>query len=168
MGLLGIVAWVACVGVLAAALGVAAATDLRCRIVPNGCVVAAAASGLVRALAAAAGGAGLAAPLRALLGGASVLAVMLVASAVSLRLGRGQGVGGGDVKLLAAVGVWVGPLAGLLAVGLSCLVGVVGWGVAAALRPRARPLPDAIPLAPAVAVVTLPVVLAGLPVAATL
>lgn len=42
MGLLGIVAWVACVGVLAAALGVAAATDLRCRIVPNGCVVAAA------------------------------------------------------------------------------------------------------------------------------
>ncbi|HJB48611.1 MAG TPA: prepilin peptidase [Candidatus Olsenella excrementigallinarum] len=168
MGLLGIVAWVACVGVLAAALGVAAATDLRCRIVPNGCVVAVAASGLVRALAAAAGGVGPAAPLRALLGGASVLAVMLVASAVSLRLGRGQGVGGGDVKLLAAVGVWVGPLAGLLAVGLSCLVGVVGWGVAAALRPRARPLPDAIPLAPAVAVVTLPVVLAGLPVAATL
>lgn len=168
MGLLGIVAWVACVGILAAALGVAAATDLRCRIVPNGCVVAVAASGFVRALASAAGGAGPAAPLRALLGGASVLAVMLAASAISQRLGRGQGVGGGDVKLLAAIGVWVGPLAGLLAVGLSCLVGVVGWGVAAVLRPRVRPLPDAIPLAPAVAVVTLPVVLAGLPVAATL
>lgn len=167
MGLLGIVSWVACVGVLAAALGVAAATDLRCRIVPNGCVAAVAGSGLVRALVAA-GGAGPAAPLRALFGGASVLAVMLAASAISRRLGRGQGVGGGDVKLLAAVGVWVGPLAGLLAVGLSCLAGVVGWGVAAALRPRSRPLPDAIPLAPAVAAVTLPVVLAGLPVTATL
>ncbi|MBM6675593.1 prepilin peptidase [Olsenella uli] len=159
----------ACAGVLAAALGVAAATDLSCRIVPNGCALAVALSGLVRALARILAGTGGAAPLlRAAGGGALVLLVMLAAAALSGRHGREPGVGGGDVKLLSAVGVWTGPVGGLLAVGLSCLVGVVGWAVSAPLRRRRRAATGAIPLAPAVAVVTMPLVLAGLPVAATL
>lgn len=157
----GVVLWVACLGVLAAALGVAAATDLSCRIVPNGCVAAIAASGLVRALLAPASGGGCPVSLvAALAGGALVLAVMLAAALLSARGGRAPGVGGGDVKLLSSVGVWVGPLGGLLVVALSCLVGLLGWLIASARSSR-RERPTGIPLAPAVAMVALPVVLAG-------
>ena len=156
-----VVLWVACLGVLAAALGVAAATDLSCRIVPNGCVAAIAASGLVRALLAPASGGGCPVSLAAALaGGALVLAVMLAAALLSARGGRAPGVGGGDVKLLSSVGVWVGPLGGLLVVALSCLVGLLGWLIAS-VRPSRRERPTGIPLAPAVAMVALPVVLAG-------
>lgn len=157
----GVVLWVACLGVLAAALGVAAATDLSCRIVPNGCVAAIAASGLVRALLAPASGGGCPVSLAAALaGGALVLAVMLAAALLSARRGRAPGVGGGDVKLLSSVGVWVGPLGGLLVVALSCLVGLLGWLIAS-VRSSRRERPTGIPLAPAVAMVALPVVLAG-------
>lgn len=163
--MVGVVVTVACVGVLAASLGVAAATDLRCRIIPNGCSAAAALSGLVRAVVVALCGGGVLPLARALAGGTVVLAVMLAASALSSRLGRGPGVGGGDVKLLSAVGVWAGPVGGLLAVGLSCLVGVIGWLVVA---PRERGRPPAIPLGPAIAAASLAVVLATPPVASTL
>lgn len=157
----GVVLWVACLGVLAAALGVAAATDLSCRIVPNGCVAAVAASGLVRALLAPTSGGGcLVSLVAALAGGALVLAVMLATALLSARGGRAPGVGGGDVKLLSSVGVWVGPLGGLLVVALSCLVGLLGWLIASARSSR-RERPTGIPLAPAVAMVALPVVLAG-------
>ena len=157
----GVVLWVACLGVLAAALGVAAATDLSCRIVPNGCVAAIAASALVRALLAPASGGGRPVSLpAALAGGALVLAVMLAAALLSARGGRAPGVGGGDVKLLSSVGVWVGPLGGLLVVALSCLVGLLGWLIASVRSSRGE-RPTGIPLAPAVAMVALPVVLAG-------
>ena len=163
-------------GVLAGALGVAAATDLSCRIVPNGCAVAVLASGLARALLRAALFREGAAPVaRALLGGFAVLAVMMLAAWAAERLGDGPGVGGGDVKLLSAVGVWVGPVAGLAAVGLSCLVGLLGlparWFFR---RVRARLCPrdgvrggregrcgNGIPLAPAVALTALGIVVAG-------
>lgn len=178
MGVLSAVLGVACLATLAAALGVASATDLSCRIIPNGCVLAVACSGAARVLAGVLAG-GRATPLivKALLGCLSVLAVMLLAAALSAREGGGSGVGGGDVKLLSAIGVWTGPLAGLATVGLSCLLGVLFWGMGRILR-RARfrgeapdegvrhrlgkALSEGIPLAPAVMVVTTVMVLSGL------
>ena len=154
----------ACLAALAAALALAAATDLRSRIVPNGCVVVVAASGLVRSTLAAAAEPQGASPVLGSLGGmAVVLLVMLAAAGLSARAGRGSGVGGGDVKLLSAVGAWVGPVAGLVVVALSCAVGVAAWAIGAvARRDRpARAAESAIPLAPAVALSAMAVVLCG-------
>ena len=153
MEALAMIVEVACVGCLAAGLGVAAASDLASRIVPNGCVAAVALAGASRAA------------LRGSLAGAAagvvcVAAVMLAASRVSSRLRGEPGVGGGDVKLLSAVGAWTGPVLGLAVVGASCLLGVMGWAIAwlrAARRPEARP--DGIPLAPAIALAALAAVL---------
>lgn len=154
-----------CLVALVAALVVAAASDLRTRIVPNGCAAAIAVAGALRALVrATAGGAGAGALVSALLGVAVVFAVMLCAALFSSRGGRGRGVGGGDIKLLAAVGAWTGPVLGLATVGLSCLVGVAGWfayRVAVALYDADRPVRPGIPLAPSIAVVSLFVVLVG-------
>ncbi len=154
-----------CLAALVAALVVAAASDLRTRIVPNGCAAAIAVAGVLRALVrATAGGAGAGALVSALLGVAVVFAVMLCAALFSSRGGRGRGVGGGDIKLLAAVGAWTGPVLGLATVGLSCLVGVAGWfayRVAVALCDADRPVRPGIPLAPSIAAVSLFVVLVG-------
>ena len=174
MGVLSAVLGVACLATLAAALGVASATDLSCRIIPNGCVLAVACSGVVRALV---NGPAMALVAEALLGGLSVLGIMLLAAALSTRGGGRPGVGGGDVKLLAAVGVWTGPLVGLATVALSCLVGVLLWGLGripervragegpsekgGGHHPR-KVLSEGIPLAPAVTAVTVAVVLSGL------
>ena len=174
MEVLSAVLGVVCFATLAAALGVASATDLSCRIIPNGCVLAVACSGFARIVAGVLVGER-AAPLvaGALLGCLSVLVVMLAAAALSARGGRRSGVGGGDVKLLAAVGVWTGPLAGLVTVGVSCLLGVVFWVpyrmVRRALSARAhgssqspcRVLSEGIPLAPAVTMATAAAVLLG-------
>jgi Flp pilus assembly protein protease CpaA len=53
--------------------------------------------------------------LNELLGGAAinVVAGVLACSAVPLLLYRVNAMGGGDVKLLASLGVWVGPILGL-------------------------------------------------------
>ena len=156
MEVFGVVLEVACVGALAAGLGVAAASDLASRIVPNGCVLAVAASGALRA---AARGELVASCAGAL----AVLAVMLVAAAVTTCVRGESGVGGGDVKLLAAVGTWAGPVLGLVIVGLSCLVGVAGWfayRAVVALRGTEPPRPG-IPLAPSIMLATLAVVLVG-------
>ena len=156
MDVLEMVMEVACVAGLAAALGIAAATDLAHRIVPNGCVVAVALLGAVRAAARGAVPA-------AALGAAVVLAVMLAAAAASERLCGRPGVGGGDVKLLAAAGVWTGPALGLAVVGASCLLGLAGRAAGqVAARVRGGPRRSGgIPLAPAVAVATLVAVLGG-------
>lgn len=160
--MLGMVLLAAAYGALAAALGVAGASDLARRVVPNGCVLAVAASGVLRALARgllAGQATGLA--LRGLIGGAVVLGVLLLAAGASVRLRGEPGIGGGDVKLLAAAGLWTGPAGGLAVVALSCLLGVLGWAAArvlCALRGRA-PGAAGIPLAPAIAVALLAVVL---------
>lgn len=149
----------ACLAALVASLGISVVTDLKRRIVPNGCVVAASASGLAYALIKAtigAGGFGVVA--RAVTGGVTVLLVMLAAAMLSVRASGTQGVGGGDVKLLAAVGVWLGPVGGLLAVGLACLLGVVSWGIvrlAAAFSAAGKAPAHEMPLAPAIAVAAL-------------
>lgn len=164
MGWLVTAADAACLVALAAALLVAAACDLRSRIISNGCAAVVAGSGLLRAVAhATLGGAGVRPVLTALLGAAVVLLVMVAAALASAWGGRERGVGGGDVKLLAAAGSWTGPVLGLVTVGLSCLVGVAGWfayRVVLALRGGQPPRPG-IPLAPSIALATLAVVLVG-------
>ena len=104
MSVTGVLLAVTCLGVLAAALGVAAATDLSCRIVPNGCAIAVAAAGALRAAVASAHHHDVMPLLSATGGGLVVLVVMLAAAGLSARAGHGPGVGGGDVKLLSAVG----------------------------------------------------------------
>lgn len=158
MGILAAVLEVASMGGLAAALGMAAATDLARRVIPNGCAAAVAALGALRAaargeLACAALGAGV------------VLAVLLAAAGASRRLSGSVGVGGGDVKLLSAVGSWTGPVLGLAVVGVACLLAVAGWGARALCSrllgtPRA---PDSVPLAPSIALATLAAVLLRAP-----
>lgn len=116
------------VALLAGALVVAAACDAQRRLIPNGCSCVAALAGALRAGALCLAGADAAATLgRALAGGVIVLAVMLAAAALSRRARGEAGVGGGDVKLLAALGLWLGPVGGLACVALSCLVGLALW-----------------------------------------
>lgn len=145
----------ACLAALALAVVVAAARDHESRIIPNGCPIAALTAGVLRAT------------VRgelseAVLGVVAVLLVMLPTSLAWLALRGERGVGGGDVKLLAAVGSWVGPAWGLVVVGASCLVGVLGWVLAEAAR-RICGQPGeptgGIPLAIAIAPVSLCVVL---------
>ena len=157
---------VALLGACAVALAVAAACDLRRRIVPNGCCVAVALTGAARALVAS-GAPGLAA---AAAGGALVMAVMLATALASARATGASGVGGGDVKLLAAAGVWCGPVTGLAVVGASCAVSLVGWAIArvprvlggrGAVAPGGGATVRGIPLAPGICVSTLAAVLLG-------
>lgn len=165
--------WVALVvahAVLAAALGVAAATDLARRLIPNACPLAVCAAAALRLAARALAGEASPSDLpRALVGGAVVAGAMLAAAALS-HWARGEaGVGGGDVKLLGAVGLWVGPVAGLACVALSCLLALVAHAAAhvaarALARPSRPPGPwrtEGMPLAPGIAVAALALVLAG-------
>lgn len=148
----------ACLVVLLGALAWSTVTDLRRRAIPNGCALAVALSGL--ALGAAEG-----VPARSLAGGLVALAVLLLAAWASARRAGAPGVGGGDVKLLSALGLWLGPVTGLAAVALSCLLGVVGWALAVGARrlwrrsegesPCEDPAGLGIPMAPAIALAAL-------------
>ena len=143
-----------CLVVLLGALTWSTVTDLRRRAIPNGCAFATALSGL--ALGVAEGTLA-----RSLAGGLVVLAMLLLAAGASARVSGAPGIGGGDVKLLSALGLWLGPVTGLAAVALSCLLGVVGWALAAGARrlrcrsegeaPCGDPAGLGIPMAPAIA-----------------
>lgn len=112
-----------CLVIVAASLSLAAASDLGSRTIPNGCVAAVAAARL---------------PVLAFcderppvlvesfLGLATVLALLLLSAAVSRRMTGSCGIGGGDLKLFSALGLWAGPVGGLAIVGLSCLVALAG------------------------------------------
>ena len=145
-----------CCVVLVGALLVAGVSDLLRRLVPNGCAAAILASGLVVSF--------LEGSLARALAGVVVVALVMVGAAVVFGRARGRpGVGGGDVKLLAALAAWTGPLGGLLTVALSCLLGLVGWVVAALiwrLKGSSGRLSRAIPLAPAIALAALVVAFA--------
>ena len=158
--------------VMAAALALAARTDLERRVIPNGCSVAVGVSGLVRAAARRAGGAGAGAVAEAALGVLAVFAVMGLAAAASRRLAGRPGGGGGDVKLLSAAGAWTCPAWGLAVVAGACLTSLalavtehilqrltgqktVIYGVGATA--------GGIPLGPGIALITLAVVLLGRP-----
>lgn len=136
---------------VALTLTVAAAsvTDLRRRLIPNPIVATAAAVGL---LLAATGGPGRLA--MAALAGALVAAPML-----AVALARPDGLGMGDVKLVAVIGIylgwsaWIALLSGL---GLATITGIL-----ISLGRRQRPSKTTLPLAPflaagAVAVAWLP------------
>jgi prepilin peptidase CpaA len=92
----------------------AAAIDLRSRRLPNWLTLGLILSGLVRAsVASGAGGLGHAA------------AGAFAGAAVPLVLFTLGAIGGGDVKLMAGVGAWVGPADAIAIFVLQCLIGLV-------------------------------------------
>ncbi len=108
---------------MAASLFLAAASDLGSRTIPNGCVAAVAAARLpVLAFC----DERLPVLVESFLGLATVLALLLLSAAVSRRMTGSCGIGGGDLKLFSALGLWAGPVGGLAIVGLSCLVALAG------------------------------------------
>lgn len=97
-------------------LAVAAASDVASRRIPNQLSLIIAASFLV---------AGVASPDRVdLLGGLWVAAAIFAVGFIGFALGK---VGGGDVKLLAAMGLWAGPAA---AMDYLVLTGIAGGALA--------------------------------------
>ncbi len=83
-------------------LAIAAVTDVASRRIPNSLSIVVALSFLV---------AGVASPERVdLIGGLWVAAAILVVGFIGFAFGK---IGGGDVKLMAAVGLWAGPAAAL-------------------------------------------------------
>lgn len=146
--------FVACVG---AYVLVAAATDAWQRRIPNWLTVPTALAGLAfHALAPAGWGIG------------SALAGLALGFVLLLAPWLAGGGGAGDVKLLAALGAWLGPVYVLFAFGLAiafaamCAAGVIAWTTISrglsgtrrrlnldgpANRPRRRLLPFAVPVA---------------------
>lgn len=88
---------------------VAAAWDLRTGLIPNRLVAIGAAGCAIAGLAAAAASG----PWEALRTLLAMAAGMVLVALVPFILFRAGGMGGGDVKLLAAVGIALGPLLGL-------------------------------------------------------
>ena len=97
-----------CLWVVLTMLGIAAVTDLRSGLIPNSLpLLGAAAGGLVQLWAAGGSGASLTSALADM--GLGLLACSIVPS-VLYACG---GLGGGDLKLFAAIGLCVGPATGL-------------------------------------------------------
>jgi len=135
---------------LTATLAAATVTDLRARRIPNRLTAAAAALGLV--LAATSGSTAL---INALAAASAVAAPLLVVSLI-----RPEGIGMGDVKLVAVLGLYLGWAAWpalLIALVLAGLTGVL-----LALGTRTPPSQTALPLAPFIAAGSLPVLMLAL------
>lgn len=134
---------------LLAALGTSCAYDLRWRRIPNACVAMVALAGLLSRK-----------DVTTSVAGAALVLVVLLATHAAFTRARGEtGMGGGDVKLLAASALWAGPVGGLFVVAASCLLGLVGR--AALLAAGRRPRTAGIPLAPAISVSLLGTLLLG-------
>lgn len=135
---------------LTATLAAATVTDLRARRIPNRLTAAAAALGL--GLAATSGSAAL---INALAATSAVAAPLLVVSLI-----RPEGIGMGDVKLVAVLGLYLGWAAWpalLIALALAGLTGLL-----LALGTRTPPSQTALPLAPFIAAGSLPVLVLAL------
>lgn len=117
--------------ILVVSLGLASASDLSNRTIPNACVVSAALAATPLAVSAPDLSAALG---RSLSGASVVVALLAVAASLSRRIHGLDGVGAGDIKLLGALGLWAGPVGGLAVVGASCLLALAGR--AAVLRFR--------------------------------
>lgn len=142
--------------ILVVSLGLASASDLSNRTIPNACVVSAALAAMPLAVSAPDLSASLG---RSLSGAVVVVALLTVAASLSRRIHGRDGVGAGDIKLLGALGLWAGPVGGLAVVGGSCLLALAGR--AAVLRVR-KSAPCAghcrdgsMPMAPAIFAATL-------------
>ena len=133
---------------LAASLLVASWCDLLWRVIPNECVGCVAIAWLIDCGVGPNVAEGV---LRGIAGGALVMLVTLASARLGVALGRGPGIGGGDVKLLSAAGLWTGPICGLALVAASCMLGVVGHALGAMARGGAF-WREGIPLGPAIAV----------------
>lgn len=133
---------------LTSTMAAASFTDLRGRVIPDRLTFPAAAAGL--ALAAAAGGAG------GLLVAAGLGIVVALPLWLVARI-RPEGMGMGDVKLVAVIGIYLGAaawyalLAGLAVATLT--------GVLISLGQRRNPALTTLPLAPFLAAGTIPVAL---------
>lgn len=98
-------------GVLALLLTPIAAIDLAQRRIPDLCNLALGAAGLAYALARRPG---VDTAAWALAQAAAAFLVLAAADRWVLRLGKGTGLGGGDVKFLVAASLWVGMEGGLI------------------------------------------------------
>ena len=111
---------------LALVLVVASVVDLRERRIPNGCVVAVLVLGMARVVWAhdpSRGPVALALELAgALVPGLAVGTFLLAFSLATARLLHAPGMGGGDLKLLAALSCHLGLEGGLVLVALSCFL----------------------------------------------
>ena len=114
-----------------------AAHDAKTRRIENVTVLAVAGLRLYEmTLAAIAGGTGLASALSYSLVGAAAVFAVLLATVMIMERGTGSaGIGGGDVKLLAALGFCFGWESGLATVGLSCLLMVLHQMISRQVRP---------------------------------
>jgi prepilin peptidase CpaA len=95
----------------------AAVVDLRTRRIPNWLTFSVVISGISQSFIAGPGGA-MVTPGRAMLG-------LLVGFALPLVMFALGALGGGDVKLLAGVGAWLGPMGSLKVFALAAIVGLV-------------------------------------------
>ncbi|MCR5294055.1 MAG: prepilin peptidase [Lachnospiraceae bacterium] len=118
--------------------------DLETKTIPDGCLIIPAAAWLVFAVFT---GMGLkTAAVHAFSAFLSGGAILLISLAMDAALGR-ESMGGGDVKLYALTGLYLGPIGTLFAVIFSCLLGLVVFAVR-----NARGSKDAeIPFGPSIA-----------------
>lgn len=89
---------------------------------------------------------GLPLPLDALAGGALGYGLLFAAAWGYARATGKEGMGGGDIKLLGALGIWVGPVGVPLALFLAAIGGTIIGGGILILRGRSRNVP--IPFGP--------------------
>ena len=137
--------------VMCVATVVAAVVDARTRIIPNACPLAIAAAHALAVVALSFAGENPFALLGTSLVGALVAGVPLVAAALVTG-----GVGGGDIKLFAALGLALGWMRVLVVLFLSCvltvLVGLAAYLVGLHAKMQSRLLATAVPMAPQIAV----------------
>ena len=139
---------------LLALLAAAAATDLRNRIIPDSIPLGIAVlSGVFIPVVAVLGGPGI--PLQAMRAATGLIAFGggLLAFTLAYEAIRGRGaIGGGDVKLFAALGFALGWRGGVALLFLSCLLFALYMGVwSLRLRPRGERPEHAGPFAPSIA-----------------
>ena len=124
------------VGAFVAAMLAASVVDARRRIIPNACVLAGVGAWAVGAvyLCASGQGSGLDAAVVRLAEAAGVSLFALLCAALLAKMGKGQTLGMGDVKLLFPMGLFLGFEGGLAALGFACVLSLAYCGLRAVVR----------------------------------
>ena len=96
------------------------------------------------------------------IGGSSVSAVMLIMAVVGEKLLKKRMIGGGDIKLLFATGLYFGWIANLLCLMISCITGIV-FGLTTGKRSDGTDVKPvgAFPWGPSISLSALTVILVG-------